>query len=81
MLHERREQTPGLTRLLPAAASASTPRCASTREGERFIEAVEAAGGPALLARVWEGPEWLPTLDEIRDPSAWIARVGAAPAG
>ena len=37
-------------------------------EGERFVESVEAAGGPALLARVWEGPEWLPTLEEIRDP-------------
>ena len=41
-------------------------------EGERFVESVEAAGGPALLARVWEGPEWLPTLEEIRDPARWV---------
>jgi uncharacterized protein (DUF2342 family) len=45
-------------------------------EGERFVESVEAAGGPALLARVWEGPEWLPTLEEIRDPALWVARAG-----
>jgi len=45
-------------------------------EGERFVESVEASGGPVLLARVWEGPEWLPTLDEIRDPAAWVARAG-----
>jgi uncharacterized protein (DUF2342 family) len=25
---------------------------------------------------VWEGPEWLPTLEEIRDPSLWVARAG-----
>jgi uncharacterized protein (DUF2342 family) len=43
--------------------------------GERFIEAVEAVGGPTLLARVWEGPEMLPTLLEIREPQAWIRRV------
>ncbi|MEY2426143.1 MAG: hypothetical protein QOI61_1715 [Actinomycetota bacterium] len=43
--------------------------------GERFIEAVENVGGPELLARVWEGPDKLPTLGEIRDPAAWIRRV------
>ena len=54
-------------------------------EGERFVESVEAAGGPALLARVWEGPEWLPTLEEIRDPgglggpSRWLRKVPAFP--
>ncbi len=46
--------------------------------GERFIAAVEAAGGPELFARVWEGPEMLPTLEEIRDPGRWVARMGPA---
>ena len=45
--------------------------------GERFIAAVEESGGPELLARAWEGPECVPTLDEIRDPPSWIGRVGA----
>ena len=39
-------------------------------QGERFIEAVEAAGGPELLAKVWEGPDWLPSWAEIREPGA-----------
>lgn len=43
--------------------------------GERFIAAVEADGGPELLARVWEGPDRLPSMAEIRDPSAWLDRV------
>jgi uncharacterized protein (DUF2342 family) len=46
-------------------------------QGERFIEAVEAVGGPQLLARVWEGPDRLPSLDEIRDPSTWIDRMNS----
>ena len=46
--------------------------------GERFIEAVEAAGGPALLDQAWRGPDWLPTLAEIRQPPLWIARIREA---
>ena len=49
-------------------------------EGERFIEAVEEAGGPALLKRVWEGPENIPGIAEIRSPRDWVARMGAAEA-
>jgi uncharacterized protein (DUF2342 family) len=45
-------------------------------EGEQFVESVEESGGPELMARVWEGPEWLPTLEEIRDPTLWVARAG-----
>jgi coenzyme F420 biosynthesis associated uncharacterized protein len=47
-------------------------------EGERFIEVVEDAGGTALLDRVWEGPENVPGIAEIRSPDDWIARMGAA---
>jgi coenzyme F420 biosynthesis associated uncharacterized protein len=47
-------------------------------QGERFIETVEAAGGRETLDLVWRGPEWLPTLPEIREPQLWLARVRAA---
>lgn len=51
-------------------------------QGERFIEAVEAAGGQELFDLVWRGPEWFPTLAEIREPALWVERcAGAAPAG
>lgn len=46
--------------------------------GERFIAEVERVGGPELVARAWEGPHNLPTLAEIRDPSTWLARLGAS---
>ncbi|MCA1587588.1 MAG: zinc-dependent metalloprotease [Chloroflexi bacterium] len=48
--------------------------------GERFADAVIAQRSREFLNRVWTGPEMLPTLDEIRAPERWIARVegGAA---
>jgi len=48
-------------------------------QGEAFIEAVEDAGGRSLLDTVWQAPERLPTLQEIREPRRWIERV-ATPA-
>ena len=43
-------------------------------EGERFIRALRVAGGPALVAELFSGPEALPTLAELRDPLQWLAR-------
>jgi coenzyme F420 biosynthesis associated uncharacterized protein len=50
--------------------------------GERFADHVIATRDRAFLNRVWEGPDLLPTLDEIRAPARWIARVeGSATEG
>jgi uncharacterized protein (DUF2342 family) len=43
--------------------------------GERFVTAVIAARDRSFLNRVWQGPEQLPSLAEIRDPAAWITRI------
>jgi coenzyme F420 biosynthesis associated uncharacterized protein len=45
--------------------------------GERFVEAVLAARGQEFLQRVWESPESLPDLPEIREPSRWVTRMEA----
>jgi hypothetical protein len=52
------------------------PLCTFPPPGSALDCAV--SGGPELLARVWRGPEWLPTLDEIRSPGEWVARAGGA---
>ena len=44
--------------------------------GERFIAEVEQAAGEGALDVVWQGPERLPTLAEIKLPEQWLARVG-----
>lgn len=43
--------------------------------GESFINSVVAQRGVELANKVWEGPEMLPTLEELRRPEAWIARM------
>ena len=75
VLHERRNSARGLTRLVSKLLGLDA-KMRQYAEGERFVEAVEAAGGPALLSRAWAGPEMLPTLEEIRDPATWVARAG-----
>ena len=47
-------------------------------QGEKFIEAVEKVGGPALLNRAFEAPENLPTQAEITNPDVWLARIEPA---
>ena len=79
MLRERRQQVRGPARLLQQVLGLEA-KLRQYREGEEFIRAVEQAGGTDLFNRVWQGPEWLPTLAEIRDPADWVARVGAPPA-
>jgi uncharacterized protein (DUF2342 family) len=49
--------------------------------GERFVDTVIASRDRAFLNRVWERPEHLPTLDEIRAPARWTARIDALSAG
>ena len=48
------------------------------RQGERFADAVASRVGMRGLNRVWERAEYMPTLEEIRDPGLWIDRVEAA---
>jgi coenzyme F420 biosynthesis associated uncharacterized protein len=43
--------------------------------GRSFCEAVWAHGGPSALAPVWRGPEWMPTLVELREPESWLERA------
>jgi coenzyme F420 biosynthesis associated uncharacterized protein len=45
------------------------------RKGEQFVRAIAAAGGPAALKRLWDGPETLPQHGEIDNPDRWVSRV------
>ncbi|HEY2430197.1 MAG TPA: zinc-dependent metalloprotease, partial [Acidimicrobiales bacterium] len=78
VLRQRRQETKGAAKLLQQAIGLDA-KMRQYEAGERFIEKVEAAGGPALLARVWEAPERLPTLEEIKEPIRWIDRMRRTP--
>jgi coenzyme F420 biosynthesis associated uncharacterized protein len=73
-LQARRDSAGGVAKLIQQLIGMEA-KMRQYREGERFVEAIEAAG-PGLLELVWEGPQYLPDLDEVRDPPRWIDRVG-----
>ncbi|HWE56798.1 MAG TPA: zinc-dependent metalloprotease [Acidimicrobiales bacterium] len=72
-LHQRRQQR-GLTKLMSVLLGLDA-KMRQYEQGERFIQAVEKSGGRELFDRVWEGPELLPSMAEIRAPEEWISRV------
>ena len=46
--------------------------------GEKFCKAIHDRYGMLLLNRAWEGPDTLPTNEELRKPELWARRMGAA---
>ena len=50
------------------------------RQGERFIDEIVALRSHDVARRVWDGPQFLPTMEEIRTPSQWIERIESVPA-
>jgi len=43
--------------------------------GERFIKEIERRATWDTLDYAWQGPEALPTLEEIDDPESWLRRI------
>jgi coenzyme F420 biosynthesis associated uncharacterized protein len=47
-------------------------------EGKAFCDGVVERGGIEALNRVWDSPESLPSLAELKDPDAWLERTAVA---
>jgi len=47
----------------------------STQAGDEFNQEVERRYGDDALATLWSDPSRMPTAAELRDPTAWAARV------
>ncbi|HVA22699.1 MAG TPA: zinc-dependent metalloprotease [Candidatus Micrarchaeia archaeon] len=73
----RRQQQRSLLEQLVVWLTGIRAKLQQYERGERFLRAVESAGGPALLARVWSGPDALPSNAELRAPLLWVARMQA----
>lgn len=80
VLRARRAQRSGAAKLVQQLIGLEA-KIKQYAQGEAFIEAVEGVGGTELLEQAWVGPEWLPSLDEIRAPERWIERALAARTG
>jgi coenzyme F420 biosynthesis associated uncharacterized protein len=76
--HARRSRRTGFERAMMRVTGMDS-KLEQYRKGEAFTRAVAAASGPAGLRMLWQGPESLPTFEEIESPSIWIDRVVRAP--
>jgi coenzyme F420 biosynthesis associated uncharacterized protein len=74
---KRRRKRPPLVKFLEALGGIEMKRQQYVL-GRSFCEAVWNHGGAGALAPAWRGPEWMPTLDELRDPASWIDRTSVA---
>ncbi len=45
------------------------------RLGEIFVDAVVARKGIDFANQMWERPEYIPTLDEVKNPDLWVTRL------
>jgi coenzyme F420 biosynthesis associated uncharacterized protein len=74
-LDERRRSQTGLSRLL-ARLLGLEMKMKQYERGKFFCDAIVAQAGPDALRYVFTSPEVMPTLGEINDPAAWLARTG-----
>ncbi len=73
-LRERRQQGGSVAKLAQKAMGIDA-KMKQYAQGEAFIAYVERHGGDDALDAAWRGPQWLPTLAEIRAPQEWLDRV------
>ena len=74
ILRERRRTANPLSRTIMRLAGVEA-KLNQYAAGARFIHAVEEAEGDRVVDRAWRGPEWLPTLEEVRSPASWLERT------
>jgi coenzyme F420 biosynthesis associated uncharacterized protein len=77
-LDRRRKSQSGLSRLLAKLLGLEL-KLRQYEQGKFFCDAIVRAAGTHALVHVFSGPDALPTLAELTDPPAWLARVGLEP--
>lgn len=71
---QRQEQRSQADRLL-AKLTGLDVKMEQYRLGEKFIDRIVLERGHDFARRVWLGPEYLPTMAEIRQPGLWLERI------
>lgn len=74
VLRSRRNSAKGVTKIMMKLLGIEA-KINQYAAGERFIEHVEGVGGQDLLNVAWTAPEFLPSMDEIKDPGLWVSRT------
>lgn len=74
VMHHRRSSATGLSRITQKLLGIEA-KLAQYSAGEQFIAAIERERGLRAVDQIWESPDFLPSLAEIRDPAVWLERV------
>lgn len=74
---ERRQQQRTAAEQLFARLTGLDIKLEQYRQGEAFVNHVVAQRGHDFVRQMWDGPELLPTMEEIRMPDRWIERVAS----
>ncbi len=77
---EQRQQNRSQVEQLFAKITGLDLKLEQYRQGQKFIDTVVERRGHDTAKLVWRGPEYLPTLVEIRNPDLWLTRIDAMPA-
>src|SRR5438270_10866473 len=73
-LDRRRKSQPGRSRLVARLLGLEL-KLRQYEQGKFFCDEIVRERGPGALHHLWSGPEALPSLAELRDPPAWLART------
>jgi coenzyme F420 biosynthesis associated uncharacterized protein len=73
-LDRRRKSQSGLSRLVARLLGLEL-KLRQYEQGKYFCDAIVRERGPVALHHLWSSPEVLPTLAELQNPDAWLARV------
>jgi coenzyme F420 biosynthesis associated uncharacterized protein len=72
---ERRQRNRSQAEQLFAKITGLDMKIEQYRQGQAFVDEIVETHGHDTVMRVWDGPESMPTLEEIRQPDLWLARV------
>ncbi|HJL99957.1 MAG: zinc-dependent metalloprotease [Acidimicrobiales bacterium] len=77
VMQERRNSATGVSRIMQKLMGLEA-KLAQYQAGEDFIAAIESQRGDRAVDLIWQDPEHLPSMAEIRNPTAWMERVPVA---
>ena len=77
VMQQRRNSASGVSRIMQKVMGLEA-KLAQYQAGEDFIAAIESQRGDRAVDVIWEDPQHLPSMAEIRNPRSWMERVSAA---
>jgi coenzyme F420 biosynthesis associated uncharacterized protein len=75
---EQRQQNRSLIDQVIFRVTGMDLKMAQYQQGEEFVNSIVRSHGITFAAKVWERPENLPTMEEIRNPHYWVTRMGGS---